>query len=686
MTGSLGALLGTGSAKDLYEVVGHPAHVAFQFSDRVSVFDYGALPETVPGRGANLERCARAFEEFFAESEIPTSFDGEVSRQTGLFCCKRVSHPKFPSLSAQELQFVPLEVIFRLGVTPGSSLLKREPHLKPFTRFEKPRVEFSTKLESSDRMVDLTEAAQLAGGPGVLEQVSALAQKVAELLGAHFKKMGLELWDGKVECALDRSTNSVILVDALTPDELRATLPGAQNIPLSKELLRLWLGATPWAASIVAAKAQTPNWKERIAQPPRLGSWRLHRLSALFDSFARSLELRRADALFDWIRKEVSAPKVFVMGSGGREAALKWRLKIEGAELIDEVNSADAVFVCQDADLAAGVVDQLSKERVWAFGPSREASKIEWSKAFGREVAREAEIPIPRVELVLESSTDLKARLDKLGPQAPVVKFDGLAAGKGVVVAESFDEALRALQKWNAQGDVLLEERMHGVEASAFFAVQMGSTLSCDFLGTAKDFKRRFAGDVGPNTGGMGSLAPHPDVTPSDIAMFEEWAKSTAKVLASRGIFYNGILYLGLMKDQSRDWKLVEFNARPGDPETQALVVLWPEQQRVLRSMLGLDIKSAGPVKDSLESKTVCLSLVRGEYPDAPAQRDFKLPDWKVGESSAIHLFRNASVQGRVAYLVGKAATYPEAGDAIFAQLVESPWKKLLEWRADILS
>ncbi len=675
-----------GSAKDLYVHPDYPDRIVATFSDRVSVFDYGAVPEALSGRGALLQRIALSFEALFDQEDVPTAFDAELSRVSGHFVMRRATQSKFSeqidkvgtAKPHEGLRFIPLEVIFRWGVPPGSSFLKRHSEFKAFHRFPKVFVEFSTKFEASDRYLSKEEAERLAGSPDLITKIEHLASKVALLLKQTFKRVGLELWDGKIECALDQATGEVVLVDAITPDELRVTFPGIEEVPLSKELLRLWLGSTLWGYQVAQEKKKDPtHWKSKVLLPPKLGNWRTQVFLKLYESLAVSLETRSARPLVSFLRgDDFPKPLVAILGGGGREAALKWRLELEGCETTELTDHADVVLISQDADLAAGKVDALMAARSWISGASQLASKIEWSKKYGREVARAAGVPIPQLSENFESIRSYK--------KAPVIKFDGLAAGKGVVVAESFEEAEAAFDRFRAKGLVLVEERLQGVECSAFFYVRATPSGSrCYFLGTAQDYKRRYAGDDGPNTGGMGARCPHPKIEPADVEIFQEWAEKTVSELERRGTPYEGVLYLGTMKDKDRGWVLIEYNARPGDPETQALVLSWPASQKVLRFFLGLDLKSSPPQVQSAE-KVLCLSLVRPEYPDPPL-REIHLPVWNFQGSAEFQLFRNQSQTGRVAYLASRQATDRDAADQIFASLIESPWKEILEWRADLL-
>ncbi|OAN76110.1 phosphoribosylamine--glycine ligase [Jannaschia sp. EhC01] len=295
---------------------------------------------------------------------------------------------------------------------------------------------------------------------------------------------------------------------------------------------------------------------------------------------------------------------ILILGSGGREHSLAWavlqnpkcdRLIVApgnaGIEQIADCasldvdnpsavcdfaveNSIDFVIVGPEAPLAAGVVDMLRNAGILAFGPTAAAAQLEASKTFTKEVCDAAGAP-----------TAAWARFTEAGPAkdyirqngAPiVVKADGLAAGKGVVVAMTEDEALAAIEHmfdgaFGAAGaEVVIEEFMGGEEAS-FFVLCDGQT--CLPIGTAQDHKRAYDGDEGPNTGGMGAYSPAPVLTDAiaDRAM-AEIIEPTMAEMTRRGTPYTGVLYAGLMIEDGQP-RLVEYNARFGDPECQVLMM-----------------------------------------------------------------------------------------------------------------
>ncbi|MGE4371337.1 MAG: phosphoribosylamine--glycine ligase [Xanthobacter sp.] len=292
---------------------------------------------------------------------------------------------------------------------------------------------------------------------------------------------------------------------------------------------------------------------------------------------------------------------ILLLGSGGREHALAWKLAqspsmgqfyalpgnpgiARHAELIEGIplsahdtlvtwckdHGIEMVVVGPEAPLVAGLVDRLEAEGIAAFGPRAAAARLEGSKLFTKELCKANNIPTAGFARCT-SLEEAEAYIRKEG--APiVVKADGLMAGKGVVVAMTPEEAITAVEQVFAGGgtEVLIEEFMEGEEASLFCLVDGETVLS---FGSAQDHKRAFDGDLGPNTGGMGAYSPAPVLTPElEQRAIEEIIRPTAKAMAAAGTPYRGVLYAGLMLTQDGP-KLVEYNCRFGDPECQVLML-----------------------------------------------------------------------------------------------------------------
>ncbi len=295
---------------------------------------------------------------------------------------------------------------------------------------------------------------------------------------------------------------------------------------------------------------------------------------------------------------------ILILGSGGREHALAWAVKqnpktdrlivapgnagiaqlcetadidiLDGAAIVAfcEQNAVDFVIIGPEAPLAAGIADATRAAGLLTFGPSAAAAKLEASKSFTKEICAACNAP-----------TAAYARFTDPGPArayvqsqgAPIViKADGLASGKGVIVAMTLQEALNAIDdmfsgEFGAAGaEVVIEEFMTGEEASFFVLTDGTNALP---IGTAQDHKRAFDGDTGPNTGGMGAYSPAPVLTDAiaERAM-QEIILPTIAEMARRGTPYQGVLFAGLMIEGGRG-RLVEYNARFGDPETQVLMM-----------------------------------------------------------------------------------------------------------------
>ncbi len=295
---------------------------------------------------------------------------------------------------------------------------------------------------------------------------------------------------------------------------------------------------------------------------------------------------------------------ILILGSGGREHALTWAVKqnpkcdrlivapgnagiaqiAECASLdiedggavatFAQENAIDFVIIGPEAPLAKGVADRLRDAGLLVFGPSEGAARLEASKSFTKEICDAAQAPTAGYGHFTDAEA-AKAHIRKNG--APiVVKADGLAAGKGVIVAMQEQEALDAIDDMfdgafgGAGAEVVIEEFMEGEEASLFVLVDGQEVLS---IGTAQDHKRVGEGDTGPNTGGMGAYSPAP-VLSAEIEQkaMDEIVKPTMAEMVKRGVPFQGILYAGLMIKDGQP-RLVEYNVRFGDPECQVLMM-----------------------------------------------------------------------------------------------------------------
>ncbi|WP_338550759.1 phosphoribosylamine--glycine ligase [Roseovarius phycicola] len=295
---------------------------------------------------------------------------------------------------------------------------------------------------------------------------------------------------------------------------------------------------------------------------------------------------------------------ILILGGGGREHALAWavmqnpkcdklivapgnagiaqiaecaKLDIEdGAAVVNfcEAEAIEFVIVGPEAPLAAGVGDRLREAGLLVFGPSKAAAQLEASKSFTKEICDAAKAPTAAYGHFTNAAA-AKAYVSAQG--APiVVKADGLAAGKGVIIAETIEEAHAAIDDMfggafgGAGAEVVIEEFMQGEEASFFVLCDGDDALP---IGTAQDHKRVGDGDTGPNTGGMGAYSPAPVLTDAVAEKaLNEIVRPTLRVMTERGMPYHGVLYAGLMIKDGQP-RLVEYNVRFGDPECQVLMM-----------------------------------------------------------------------------------------------------------------
>ncbi len=280
--------------------------------------------------------------------------------------------------------------------------------------------------------------------------------------------------------------------------------------------------------------------------------------------------------------------------------------------------TVDLVVVGPEAPLAAGVSDAVRAAGIPVFGPSKAAARLEVSKAFAKEVMAEAEVPTAMAR-VASNADEAADALDAFG--APfVVKDDGLAAGKGVVVTNDRDEALAHAQTcFDAGGTVVIEEFLDGPEVSVFVLCDGTNTVA---LSPAQDFKRIFDNDEGPNTGGMGAYTPL-EWAPEGLVqeVIDRVAQPTITQMAHRGTPFVGVLFVGLALT-SRGTRVIEFNVRFGDPETQAVLArLKTPLGGLLLSAAKGELDKAEPLRWSPDT-AVAVVVAAENYPDTPRTGD----------------------------------------------------------------
>ena len=394
--------------------------------------------------------------------------------------------------------------------------------------------------------------------------------------------------------------------------------------------------------------------------------------------------------------------KTLVIGTGGREHALARALARDPA--VTEVHAApgnpgmaavatlhdvdpldgpsvaalaasldiDLVVVGPEAPLVAGVADAVRTAGIAAFGPSAEAARLEGSKAFAKEVMDAAGVPTARA-FVCTTPDEAAAALDELG--APyVVKDDGLAAGKGVVVTDSRDEALAHAASC---ARVVIEDYLDGPEVS-LFAVADGSTVYP--LQPAQDFKRIFDGEDGPNTGGMGAYTPLPWAPPGLVdEVLATVLQPTVDELARRGTPFTGLLYAGLALT-SRGVRVIEFNVRFGDPETQPLLTLLesPLGELLMAAATGTLSDVAAPV--FADGAAVAVVMASRGYPASSSSGDVIAGVDVANSLPGVHVFHAGTALrdgelvtagGRVLAVVGTGPDVAAARAAAYAGVAE---------------
>mgnify|MGYP001430422664 CR=1 FL=1 len=410
--------------------------------------------------------------------------------------------------------------------------------------------------------------------------------------------------------------------------------------------------------------------------------------------------------------------RILVVGSGGREHALCW--SIAASPLCDKLFCApgnagiaaeaecvpinaddvpalvdfarnegiDFVVVGPEGPLCAGLVDRLDEIGIKAFGPSAEAAQLEGSKGFMKDLCAKYDIPTAAYGRFLDAEA-AKAYIREQG--APiVVKADGLAAGKGVTVAQSVDEALAAVDdallggRFGAAGaEVVIEEFMAGEEVSVFAICDGSHVLMLD---SAQDHKAVFDGDKGPNTGGMGAYSPAPIM---DDALAEAVLKTiiepTVAAMQAEGCAYKGVLYAGLMVMESGP-KLLEYNVRFGDPECQVLLT------RLMSDILPALIASADSVLDSFDLRwydEAALTVVMASegYPgDYEKGTEIKGIDTAMAADEAITVFHAGTGRdeigkllatgGRVLNVTARGASVKEAQTRAYTAIDRIDWPK----------
>ncbi|MER9077916.1 phosphoribosylamine--glycine ligase [Mesorhizobium sp. M0895] len=404
--------------------------------------------------------------------------------------------------------------------------------------------------------------------------------------------------------------------------------------------------------------------------------------------------------------------RVLLIGSGGREHALAWKMAasplltklyaapgnpgIGGeAELVrlDVSDHAAVVRFCREKEidlvvvgpegpLVAGIADDLRAEGIRVFGPSKAAARLEGSKGFTKDLCAKYGIPTAAYGRFGDLAP-AKAYVERMG--APIViKADGLAAGKGVTVAMTLDEALAALDACfdgsfgQAGAEVVVEEFLSGEEAS-FFCLCDGITALP--FGTAQDHKRLSDGDTGPNTGGMGAYSPAPVMTPEMIdRTMREIVEPTMRGMAETGAPFSGVLFAGLMISDSGP-KLIEYNTRFGDPECQVLMMRLKDDLLVLLNAAAAGQLAHTSVRWRDEAALTVVMAARG-YPGTP-EKGSVIRGVEAAAGEGVEIFHAGTAinggalvanGGRVLNVTATGRTVGEAQKKAYAALDRIDW------------
>lgn len=416
--------------------------------------------------------------------------------------------------------------------------------------------------------------------------------------------------------------------------------------------------------------------------------------------------------------------KVLVLGNGGREHALAWQAardsrvtqvfvapgnagtalepKLENVAIdvmdVDsqiefaKAHAIELTIVGPEAPLVEGVVDKFEAAGLAIFGPSAGAAQLEGSKAFTKDFLERHQIPTGAYQNFTEVEPAI-AYLREVG--APiVVKADGLAAGKGVIVAMTLEEAenaVRDMLSGNAFGEagcrVVIEEFLDGEEASYIVIVDGENVLP---MATSQDHKRALDGDLGPNTGGMGAYSPAPVVTPEiDARIMDEVIMPTVRGMAAEGNSYTGFLYAGLMIDADGTPKVIEYNCRFGDPETQP-IMLRLKSSLIDLCQAALDKKLDQTQADWDPRPAVGVVMAANGYPASYPKGDvISLPATEAEGSKVFHA-GTASKDGQVVTAGGRVLCATALGESVtdaqakaYDLLQQVSWKGM-SYRTDI--
>ncbi len=361
---------------------------------------------------------------------------------------------------------------------------------------------------------------------------------------------------------------------------------------------------------------------------------------------------------------------------------------VDGVVKFASENKIDLVFVAPDDPLMLGMVDKLNEAGIRAFGPVQNAAIIEGSKVYSKNLMKKYGIPTAAYE-TFDSSEAAKEYIKKMNTYPTVIKAEGLALGKGVIIAQNYDEAIEAVTSimedkafGDAGGRVVIEEFLKGREVTVL-AFTDGKTI-CPMV-SSQDHKRAFDGDKGLNTGGMGSYSPSPVYTP-EIAQrcMNEIFKPTVEAMEKEGRVFKGVIYFGLMLTEKGPY-VIEYNARFGDPETQVVLPrLKTDFLDIIDAVIDGNLDKLNIEWDN--GAAACIVLASGGYP-ASYEKGYKITGIDAANKHADVFVYHAGTSekdgefytngGRVLGVTAKADTVAEAVKKAYAAAEEISWDKM---------
>lgn len=418
---------------------------------------------------------------------------------------------------------------------------------------------------------------------------------------------------------------------------------------------------------------------------------------------------------------------ILIIGSGGREHALGWKIQqskkagtiyfapgnggtsklginvdIAGDDVPTLLQFAQnenihITVVGPEVPLSLGIVDEFTKHGLAVFGPSKDAAQLETSKAWATEFMKRHHIPHPE-SYIFKNSTEAHSQIDALLWEGFVVKVDGLAAGKGVIICKSKEEAHNAInimmeeKKFDSAGDtVVIQEMLEGYEVSIIACAD--GTIAVPLL-PAQDHKRAYNGDKGPNTGGMGAYCPIPFVSADLLKQIDETIlQPTIQGMKEDGHIYKGMVYPGLMITKDGP-KVLEYNVRFGDPETQPQIMLL-ESDLIEIIEACIDGNLSPELITFKKGSAICISLAAGGYP-AHYKKGEEIHGLSSPLNNNVQIFHAGTLEqngkivtagGRVLSVTATGETLEEAHKAAYQTIgKDGVWFEGMEYRTDIAS